>query len=547
MKSSKLIFLLPVLVFLFTPGFSQEQIEKEIKVVKPYTPTLSDAEKINLLPVFNDSTQVNPDFEYSITPKRYQTHFEVRPIQPARMVGLPLERLYKSQLSLGIGNYFTPYAELTVNQLRSRKTDLGFYLRHQSSAGKLKLDNGLKVPENYSDNSGEMYARHMFYRSVLEAGISGGYNTFLYYGYNPVLDTLLEKKDIQQKIYSAGARLAFYSSHPDSSHLNYHLGLDYQLTRDGLANTENAVRIKARFEDFIGDWYAGLETGVDYFQKSAGIDSSDNLVVRVNPFVTRAGDEWRFLLGLNTTTDVKGSGEFHLYPRAQFQFNVVKNVLIPYLGAEGYREINNYRKILFENPFIKPGLSVKNTDYGMNAYFGLKGQLSSKMSFDLRASYAQINDMYFYVIDTTSVLENQFTVQYDNASLFTGSGEITWNQNEKLQVILRANYYGYQLDSLAHPWEKPAFDASLGVSYNLRDKILVDANLFYTGKRYAPGSPEAIVLKPYPDANLSVEYRYTRLLSFFLRLNNFTSSRYMIWNQYPAQRFQAMIGFTYAL
>ena len=341
--------------------------------------------------------------------------------------------------------------------------------------------------------------------------------------------------------------MAVYSSYPDSSHLNYHLDLKYQITRDAFRNTENALKINGKVEKFIGDWYSGLETGVEYYNKSAGIDSSDNLVIRVNPYVSKAGEDWRFLIGLNTTTDIRGSGAIHIYPKADFQFNIVKNVLIPYMGVDGYREINSYRKILFENPFILPGLSVRNSDYGLNGYFGLKGQYSSKMSFDFRLSYTQVSDMYFFVNDTTDILQNQFTVQYDNAAVLKTSGEITWNQSEKLHLMLTANYYHYTLDSLAYPWQRPDFDASLAASYNLRDKILVDANLFYTGKRFAQGTPEPIELKPYLDANLSVEYRYTKLLSFFVKLNNFTASKYQIWNQYPAQRFQAMVGFTYAL
>jgi hypothetical protein len=158
--------------------------------------------------------------------------------------------------------------------------------------------------------------------------------------------------------------------------------------------------------------------------------------------------------------------------------------------------------------------------------------------------------LYFYVNDTTSVLQNQFDVVYDYATLIKTGAEIVWNQNERLRLILHANYYRYDLQDLEYAWHRPDFDASLRTSYNLRDKILIDADLFLTGSRYAPGglfSEEVIKLKPYLDANLSVEYRYSSVLSFFTRFNNFTASRYEIWNQYPAQRFQMMAGFSYAL
>ena len=49
------------------------------------------------------------------------------------------------------------------------------------------------------------------------------------------------------------------------------------------------------------------------------------------------------------------------------------------------------------------------------------------------------------------------------------------------------------------------------------------------------------------DANLGLEYRYSKLLSFWVRFNNIAAQRYYLYNQYPSFRFRAMIGFTYAL
>jgi hypothetical protein len=49
------------------------------------------------------------------------------------------------------------------------------------------------------------------------------------------------------------------------------------------------------------------------------------------------------------------------------------------------------------------------------------------------------------------------------------------------------------------------------------------------------------------DFNFGAEYRYTKILSFWLHLNNFTASKYYIWNQYPAQRFNMMVGMSYSL
>jgi hypothetical protein len=193
---------------------------------------------------------------------------------------------------------------------------------------------------------------------------------------------------------------------------------------------------------------------------------------------------------------------------------------------------------------------MQNTDYALIGYLGLKGRYSSKMAFDLQISYSTVNHMYFFVNDTSQELQNQFVTETDNMSLLKASGEITWNQNEALRLTLKSNYYKYELDILEHPWHKPTFDASLNASYNLRNKILLNTALFYVGKRYAYGKYTdggVRELQGYFDANLGLEYRYTKMLSFFLKLNNFGAAKYNIWNQYPAQRFQIMGGFTYIL
>ena len=545
------IFLLAVILWLPYGLFAQEEdIQREVRVIKPYTPTLSDADKIDLQPLITDTTRIIPEISYSIFPRRYDSQFKVQPIQPARMVGLPLNRLYKSQLTLGLGNYLTPFIELGVNQLRSRKSSIGLYLNHQSSNGTVKLQNDRKADANYSDNVIKLYGKRMFYRSVLEGGITGGYNSLLYYGYRPEVDTLLFKDDIRQKIYSAGADVRFYSSNPDSFHFNYDFGLNYMLTRDAFENMENAFNINASGSKFIGDWYTGMDIGLDFYGYSAGIDSFNNNILSFNPWTSKSSDQWKVTFGLNAVVDQREESSFKLYPKVNFEFSIVDDVLIPYMGLDGRKEVNDYRRIIFENPYILPGLSVVNTDYSIIGNIGLKGRYSSKIAFDFRLSYSNIDSMYFYVNDTTSILQNQFTVDYDYANLLKAGGEIIWNKSDNLRFTIRGDYYHYELRNLEYPWHKPAFDASLRASYNLRAKILLDAALFYTGMRYAPGHTsiaEPVELKPYFDGNLSVEYRYTNVLSFFLKFRNFSATRYEVWNQYPAQRFQLMAGFTYAL
>ena len=47
------------------------------------------------------------------------------------------------------------------------------------------------------------------------------------------------------------------------------------------------------------------------------------------------------------------------------------------------------------------------------------------------------------------------------------------------------------------------------------------------------------------DANLGIEYRYSKRISAFVQLNNFASQSYQRWYNAPVQQFQVMGGVTF--
>ena len=206
--------------------YAQEEIRKEIVVVKPYQPSLSDAFKINVQPQISDSIPIHPSFDYSIHPKKFETRFQVRPINAARMVGTPLTKLYKSYLKLGFGNYLAPLAELNINSLRDKTRQWGIAVHHYSING--KLDNGNKVNPGYFENSVDLYGKKIFKKTYLSGKIGGGYDGENFYGYHPSFtDTALNKEEFRQNWIKLDGRIRMGSMHKDSLHLNWTGTLDY--------------------------------------------------------------------------------------------------------------------------------------------------------------------------------------------------------------------------------------------------------------------------------------------------------------------------------
>ena len=528
--------------------------QKEVRVVKPYSPTLSGAQKIDLLPSLNEEIEFEiPEISYQLYPKLYDSQFRLEPIKAARMVKMPLERLYKSELTLGMGNYLTPLAELTINQLRSRNGTFGLNLKHHSMNGKLKLDNDQKVPAGFNENEFNIYGSRFVKKSVFDYTAGASYNSYVHYGVDPSLDTMLNREDVVQPYFTGEGAIGLHSMHADSFHLNYDASLAYHYFTHQFDQTEHAAKATFEFDKALRLVDIGGEIGGEWLGHLPDWDTlvGSQTIFWLNPYVTKGSSQWRFTAGFNAYgTVIDGDFTPHIYPRATFTFNMVEEVIVPYFGVNGYLETNSFRSTVEENPYVVPGLTVRPTDHKLIGYFGLKGRFSKALAYNLKASYSIIDDAYFYVNDNSDPLMNQFRVVYDDVTLATLHGELSVRPSESFKIFLKGNYYSYAtMVSLDQPWNKPKFDISLQARYNMADKIIVNAGIYTIGARYYenfdPTMEETLPLTF--DANLGLEYRYSKMLSFWARFNNLAAQKYYLYNQYPAYRFRVMLGFKYAL
>ncbi|MBE9517908.1 MAG: hypothetical protein IMY68_05030 [Bacteroidetes bacterium] len=528
--------------------------QKEVRVVKPYSPTLSGAEKIELLPSMDETIEFDiPSITYELYPKRYESQFRVEPIMAARMVKMPLQRLYKSQLTLGFGNYLTPLAELNINQLRSRNGTFGVHLKHHSMNGKVKLDNDLKAPAGFNENELDVYGSRFLKNAVFDYGLGASYNSYVHYGVSPELDTILDREDAVNPYFMAEGKLGLHSMHADSFHINYKASLEYHYFTHEFDQAEHGGKAEINFDKKLRVLDIAGELGGVWLGHYPDWDTlvGNQTIFWFNPSVSKGTSQWRFTAGVNFYGEVNNElFTPHLYPRAMFQFHMVKEIIVPYFGVDGYLETNSYRQLVEENPYIVPSLAVRPTNNKMIGYLGLKGHISDAVSYNLKASYSIIDDAHFYVNDNSNPLMNQFTVVYDDVTLGTLHGELTVQPGDSWKVFLKGNYYSYiTMVNEDQPWNKPEFDISLQARYNMGDKIILNAGIYTIGSRYYENYNLALeeTLPLSFDLNLGMEYRYSKLLSFWVRFNNMTGQSYYLYNQYPSYKFRAMLGFSYAL
>ena len=528
---------------------------EEIDILGEFNPVISDALKISQSPSIKDTTSKIQIVKYAVLDKKVNTTFQLEPIASARMKGEPLTKLYRNYTKFGLGNYTTPMAEFYMSSLRSKKHSFGTYLRHFSSSGSI---NDTLGHSGFSNNKISLFGKTFIDKHTLSGVFDYDRNVVHYYGFNN--DELpLSKSDIRQRFNLFTANAGLSSNYSDSARINHIIDLRYYNLNDIYNTAENNVNLDARLTKYHGKELMGINTMVDYYQNTTLTDSVSNVLVKINPEVISTGKKWRLKAGMNIFFEGKTNevSLVHFYPNIDFNFNVIDNILIPYAGVTGKMERNSFKSSTDINPFLNGASPFENTNHKLQFYGGIRGSLSSTVSFNTFVSHSNVQNMAFFINDSNDVIQNKFSLIYDDVKLLNIHGELAWQKLKKLRLSAKADYYKYTMFREMFPWHKPEFELTFSGTYNLRDKIIVRTDVFYTGSRYGKShfSDDAsslitgtfpVILKGVTDINLGIEYRYTKHLSAFINFNNIGAARYNRWYNYPTQRFNLLGGFTYS-
>jgi hypothetical protein len=299
-----------------------------------------------------------------------------------------------------------------------------------------------------------------------------------------------------------------------------------------------------------------IKSSLDVY-KNQNINWSDNFTLfNLRPSILFKQYNWRLRAGLNMYASSDTSNGFRFAPEVDFDLHLFDDILVLNLGTDSRLNRFSYRMLTEENPWLRSDVLPLNTWNPFRLYGGLRGAFSSKLAFNVQVSYTpQIENQFFFVDDTSAGNWNKLTYVTDNVSLFELHGEVTWQNHEKLKVIARADYLGYTTDSQEKAWYVPSLRLSLSGKYNLQEKIGLELTLLTRNRQFYRDfitddvtgiqSPVSRQLKGIADLNIGAEYRYTKRLSMFLRMQNMLNVRYKRYLNYPTQRFMVLGGLSY--
>lgn len=550
----KKYFLLIVLLPLFLSAQEPKENlgDKEYIIIKDYKPVLAESYKISDTPEGDTTTADNVTMNYTIRSKKAETDYETATIKAVKIKDEPLPKLYRSYIVLGIGNYSTYNGELYVNSLRSRKGALNFNLKHFSS------DPGLDDagPAGFSNNSAGINGRYFLDHATFTGDFNYDRNVLHYYGYN-TNDTIIDKSNIKQRFNRFGVRLGMASNYANKDHLDYSGVFGFKTVSDIYGVSENNFRVEGNVGKQVDTKYIYGGLSFDFWKKSNAdyelLTNFSNLsrdIVSFAPGLRFDQDKVKLDLGLTISLEKNLDNSVHLFPRVNLTLPIAENILYAFAGVNGGIVKQNYNSVTQENPFVTSSILIyKNTVNKLEMKAGLKGNFSSTVNFLAQVKYTNVGSMLLYEADRINF--NKFNSLFLDGKVFNLHAELGYKSTEKVSATLRFDQYSYSMSFNEKAWQRPNTEVALNLNYSLQEKLLLKASIYGRGSFFVRdtqpnGGYIAQKVKGFMDGNLGIEYRYSKILSIYVNLNNLGFTRYYYWYQYPTERLNAIGGLTYA-
>ncbi len=571
-KSLSSISLLSLCLFAMQFSFSQKKDDnigtEVVNVVKPYSPSISDAFKVKETPTLDDeNTAKKENIQYTIFSFPVASTFAPAKGRAANVDKSAEEKMFSNYLTLGAGNFGTVNAELFITESISNTDYFGGMLRHNSTQGGIAdvvLDD--KMFNTALDLTYGSRKKGMTWNADL------GYQNQVYnwYGIHPTIfdNATIASIDEQQTYHTLylGGRLGLDNILKESS---------VRFTRfwDAFGSAENRFVAKPSLEfdiveqkirtDFVLDYINGsfdqtYSGGNSFkygftnigFQPSIKINKGDlSMNVGVGFFYSAAQEG--------------GESKFFIYPQVTGAFKLVGDLMVFYAGLEGTLQQNSYHDFVQQNFFVSPTLGVAPTDQKYDVYAGLKGKLANSVSYNIRGSYKNEEGKALFKsngFDDSNgntdgfTFGNSFNVVYDKMKTISFFGELKADFSKNISFGINGTFSSFSTDAEKEAWNLPAIQLATTLDVTITPKWYAGTSLFFVGERkdqfitsslVTPFPIENITLKSYFDLNAHVGFKYSERLTFYLRGNNLANQDYQRWLSYPVQGLQVLGGASY--
>ncbi|MDO5615100.1 MAG: TonB-dependent receptor [Cruoricaptor ignavus] len=567
-------------------AFSQIQEErlildrKRVPEVKKIEKKKTSVETIkNYPPEEKSQTPVN----YNITNVPAVSDFKTSTIQGEDISPKFDSEHQRNYFRAGYGNYGRFLADGNISASLENNWEVGADVHFLST-------NGLKKDYTWSSKSANAnisaFANAYGEKGKLNLTAEYGLNDYNYYGIyalQPDANIDLKQKTNQIKINSfydfysneilnnATVKSSFISDHFDGKESKF--GADLNLSKHALELPSDIVMnadlgINMDFQN--ADFSLLNKHSSNFFNLGA----SPKLTFYKGNSYLMIGSVFSFLNSKSNSllqTEELKNNKAYWFPKAEILLAASDEFKF-YAGIDGGLKINSYAEMLQENPFLVSDQDLKATETKYHFYFGLKGDISQDLKYDVSAGFGKLRNMMFYkansIFDNIYSLNrsaynfaNTFSAVYDNGTVSTISGSLQYFPLQNLELDAELHFQKYNLDNYENIYSIPLFNLGIGGKYTMLNKKLnLGAKAFLRTDRttnsysiseltdnlgnitYLSTENTDDKVGGYADLNISAEYKFHKNFSIFALGNNLLGAKYQTYKGYKVLGTQFLAG-----
>lgn len=539
----------------------QNALDRQVEVVREYTPDVEHARKIDFEPRMADTVALRPEISYSVTPTPWVGVFDARPIDPISVDASPFRPERPFYLRVGLGAPWQTLGDLYATATTNNDIALGAYVNHNGRWAKLRNDLGDKERSTATRNIVGGYFEKKWKRKTLSVDVRDDFRFYRAFGgSNASFGELPWRATNDPHSYNdVSAKVAFGDSFTDFSKFNYKVGVSASNFSGREKFVQNSVGgfFHGGFDIAGGDavialdfdYTGGAHTLADYSDWRIGV--SPGYSFRVKDIYLKVGMEFIYNNHL-------GNSDFYLFPDVKFVYDGIYG-FVPYIDMYGSLGSGSYKSLSYANPYVSTSVPHKALKGSGESYFylpnssvygfrlGAYGSITQALSYEIFAQadlWSDYNYFMYYRMQSESGADFPsgyfMPISHKNVYEFSFGGALSARVAKGLTIDFGVKYNYVTMSKLRDmlsagssqtviingipqpvitPGETllgwlieddkaglgiPEFELNTKISYNWRDKFMVSVSVDLLGKRVF----SEVTLK---DVASSSGYDWTRI------------------------------------
>jgi hypothetical protein len=536
--------LIPGSAFAQQPGWDGEIEDVEVEIVNTREIELPGAsrhfEKIPPRP----SEAIKPPIQYDFQSFSFLAPQITPQIKPLKLKAAEPAKIYGGFVRAGFGNYASPLLEGYINSRKNKDQLIGAHLYHSSS---------MKGPVDGRNSGSGTTTASVFARSFSEnfafsASVDAENRSTHFYGYEEDAD--VDRSDIKQSYNTF--RLGGSISNARNTDFAYKLGAVFSYTADKFEARETEIDLDFNSSYDIDD-DRKITIDANYVmlnRKDDGIESKARNLFSIAPsFRFEPVEDLKLAVGLIVALedDEVGDNDFHLYPNASASYPISPSVDFVAALTGGIEKVS-LQTMSNKNIWIDKAIGLVHSNKMMEFNAGVQARLGNKVGVHSGLTIATIRNMHFFVNSPDD--QSKFIAEYELKSFRRTNlfATLSYAQSEKAKFMVRGDVFAYGTDEVKEAWHLPKYKLTANASLNVYDKVLLNVDVIGQGgaKARDPEDGKTIKLDGALDLNVKAEYLFSPSFSFFVQLNNITSTNYPVYLYYPVRGFQVLGGVTWS-